>query len=84
MMTSGAKLTNEQSVHLEFINRFRCEAQHEHVQDWNITQKGRQTSTKYGLSTLSLWRTIAAPWCKILYMGPAREMPVCSLTETRD
>ena len=60
MMTSGAKLTNEQSVHLEFINRFRCEAQHEHVQDWNITQKGRQTSSKYG-SILSLFGELSPP-----------------------
>ena len=70
-MTSGAKLTNEQSVHLEFINRFRCEAQHEHGQDWNITQQGRRTRTKYCPSTLSLQRTFAAPWRKILYMDTA-------------
>ena len=37
MMTSSAKLTNEQSVHLEFINRFQCETQHEPGQDRNIT-----------------------------------------------
>ncbi len=70
-MTSGAKLTNEQSVHLEFINRFRCEAQHEHVQDWNITQQGRWTGTKYGPSTLSPQRTFAGPCRKILNMDPA-------------
>ena len=60
MMTSGAKLTNEQSVHLEFINRFRCEAQHEHAQDWNITQKGRQTSSK-SRSPLSLFGDFRSP-----------------------
>ena len=48
MMTAGAKLTNEQSLHLEFINRFRCEAQHEHAQDWNITQQGRWTGASIG------------------------------------
>ena len=47
-MTAGAKLTNEQSLHLEFINRFRCEAQHEHAQDWNITQQGRWTGPNIG------------------------------------
>ncbi len=47
-MTAGAKLTNEQSLHLEFINRFRCEAQHEHAQDWNITQQGRWTGASTG------------------------------------
>ena len=70
-MTSGAKLTNEQSVHLEFINRFRCEAQHEHVQDWNITTEGRWIRTKYDPSTLSLKRTFAGPCRKILYMDTA-------------
>ena len=48
-MTAGAKLTNEQSLHLEFINRFRCEAQHEHAQDWNITQQGRWTGAQHRL-----------------------------------
>ena len=47
-MTAGAKLTNEQSLHLEFINRFRCEAQHEHAQDWNITQQGRWIAPNIG------------------------------------
>ena len=40
MMTSSAKLTNEQSLHLEFINRFQCGSHHEHGQDWNITHQG--------------------------------------------
>ena len=53
MMTAGAKLTNEQSLHLEFINRFRCEAQHEHAQDWNITQQGRWTGAQHRLCLLS-------------------------------
>ena len=79
MMTSSAKLTNEQSLHLEFINRFRCEAQHEHAQDWNITQQGRWTGAQHRLCLLSPWRTFAVPWRKILYMGTARETPVCSL-----
>ena len=40
MMTSSAKLTNEQSLHLDFINRFQCGSHHEHGQDWNITHQG--------------------------------------------
>ena len=40
MMTSSAKLTNEQSLHLEFINRFQCGSHHEHGQGWNITHQG--------------------------------------------
>ena len=36
MMTASGKLTNEQRLDLEFINRLRCETQHEHAQDQNI------------------------------------------------
>ena len=37
MMTESAKLTNEQSLHLEFINVCSVRAPHEGVRDQNIT-----------------------------------------------
>ena len=37
MMTESAKLTNEQSLHLEFINVCSVRAPHERLRDGNIT-----------------------------------------------
>ena len=40
MMTESAKLTNEQSLHLEFINVCSVRAPHERLRDENITVVG--------------------------------------------